>query len=100
MLEPPRPGVLFSGGKDSLPGQRREDRGRPPGSRGKKLWCRRGKDSLPRPAPGEQAPRRIPREWISPAPKEPGVEEERPPGGTRRWDRPPSPKTGERRPAI
>ena len=37
MLEPPRPGVLFSGGKDSLPGQRREDRGRPPGSRGKKF---------------------------------------------------------------
>ena len=51
---------------------------------GKNLRCRRGKDSLPRPAPGEQAPRRIPREWISPAPKEPGVEEERPPGGTRR----------------
>ena len=46
-----RPGVLSSGGKNSLPGQRREDCGRAPRQKGGKTT-----KAEPQPAPGEQAP--------------------------------------------
>ena len=84
MLEPPRPGVLFSGGKDSLPGQRREDRGRPPGSGGKNYGVGVGRTPFPDQPRGSRPLAGFQGRWIFPAPKEPGVEEERPPGGTRR----------------
>ena len=72
---------------------------------GKNIWCRREKDSLPGPAPGEQAPRRIPWETGScPRQVEPGggrgaaARRYSPPGGTRRQEGSPLlVKTGELR---